>query len=91
MRLKKSVFSAQVWRYAIIWAVLAVFSYYFMFEAINAMRKIDAAALVFPMVMGLNVSGFSIYSKIKLREPYTPVNIACLILCLTGVILLSLR
>lgn len=84
-------FTGAVWRYAGVWAVLALLSYYFMFAAIDAMRAANATALVFPTVMGINISCFSVYSKIKLHEKYTALNIGCLVLCLLGVILLNLR
>jgi uncharacterized membrane protein len=83
--------SGKVWRYAVLWAVLALLSYFFMFKTLDIMRSLNAAALVFPTIMGINVSCFFIYSKFKLREPYTLTNICCLIMCLLGVILLSLR
>ena len=84
-------FTGAVWRYAGVWAVLALFSYYFMFAAIDAMRATNTTALVFPTVMVINISCFSVYSKIKLHEKYTVLNICCLVLCLLGVILLNLR
>ncbi len=84
-------FSGQVLRYAAVWAVLALLSYYFMFKTLDVMRDINAAALVFPTVMGVNVCCFFTYSKFKLREPYTFVNICCLLMCLLGVVMLSVR
>lgn len=86
-----AVFSRKVWKYAICWGVMALFSYFFMFRTLTVMGAYQASALVFPLVMGINVSAFFIYSKLHLHEPYSVRNIISLLICICGVIMLAWR
>lgn len=67
------------------------FSYFFMFRALDCMNKIGGTALVFPIVIGVNITAFSLYSRFRLRERYTPLTLCSLLLCVSGIIVLTLK
>ena len=80
------------------WSMLAIFSYFFMFRALDCMNKIGGTALVFPIVIGVNITAFSLYSRFRLRERYTPLTlcslllcVSSLLLCVSGIIVLTLK
>ncbi len=75
----------------LVWCVIAISSYFIMFHAIDAMHAVNADALTFPIVIGVNISTFSLYSKFKLHEPYSLKEICCLLLCALGIIFLTLK
>ncbi len=81
--------SGDVCKYALLWGIMALLSYFFMFKTLDVMGKHNVSALVFPLVMGVNVSMFFVYSKIRLREPYSMRNVISLLLCICGVIMLA--
>lgn len=71
------------------WSLTAIGSYYFMFRSLDSMNAAGASALVFPIVIGVNISTFSLYSKFRLKEPYSVLSVTSLLLCLFGIILLT--
>ena len=71
------------------WSLTAIGSYYFMFRSLDSMNAAGASALVFPIVIGVNISPFSLYSKFRLKEPYSVLSVTSLLLCLFGIILLT--
>lgn len=71
------------------WSLTAIGSYYFMFRSLDSMNAAGASALVFPIVIGVNISTFSLYSKFRLKEPYNVLSVTSLLLCLFGIILLT--
>lgn len=73
------------------WSVLAIISYFAMFRALDIMNGIGASALVFPIVIGVNITTFSLYSRFRLRERYTKRTLCSLFLCVSGIIILTLK
>ena len=71
------------------WSLLAILSYFFMFRALDMMNRVEASALVFPIVTGVNISTFSLYSRFRLREPYSAISVCSLLLCALGIIFLT--
>ncbi len=73
------------------WSVLAIISNSFMFKTLDVMTSIGASALVYPIVIGVNIMTFSLYSRFRLKERYTWLAICSLLLCVSGIIFLTLK
>lgn len=73
------------------WSMLAIISYFVMFSSLDIMNKAGVSALVYPIVIGVNIMTFSLYSRFRLGEKYTGLAVCSLIFCVWGIIFLTLK
>ncbi|WP_269523626.1 hypothetical protein [Coraliomargarita parva] len=79
----------KVIKVSLIWVSLAVGSYYFQFLSVDRMASLGSAAIVFPLMVCAYLSSFSLYSHLKLKEPYNVFSLSSLLMCICGIFLLS--
>ncbi len=80
---------AGVLKVSLIWVLFAISSYYFQFLSVDTMASMNSAAIVYPLMVCAYLSSFSLYSHLKLKEPYNIFSFTSLIMCVGGIFLLS--
>ncbi len=78
-------------RYGALWAILAVFSYLFLFRALDHLTQAGMSCFVFPIGQATCMIGFALYSAWRLKEVFN-LTVRCgLGCCLTGILLMAIR
>lgn len=81
-------FSRQEWKVLFCWAGAALLQYYLLFIALSLMRKAGMASLTWPMLIGINITAFSIFCRFKWQEKYPPATVIGMIGCILGLIMI---
>lgn len=81
-------FSAGEWKVLAVWAGAALLQYYLLLNALNRMREAGMAALTWPMLIGINVTAFSVFCRLKWKEKYPPATVIGMIGCVLGLIMI---
>ncbi len=76
--------------WGLLYGAVALTSFTMLFACLDLMADNGLAGIVYPIAIGVCITGFSIYSRLVLKESMKPASMAGLILCLLGVVLLSL-
>jgi drug/metabolite transporter (DMT)-like permease len=84
-------FDRRLLPHAVAWATLAVVSYVVLFRALDLLSPYDMMGIVFPTAVGICVVAFSIYSHLRLHEPYDRRTLTGLALALLGLGLIAVR
>ena len=69
------------------WVAAAILQYFALFKALGAMKKCGMAALAWPLIIGINTSGFAVFCRVRWKEKYPVTTIIGMIGCILGVIL----
>ena len=56
----------------------------------DALAKAGAGSIAYPLLVSSCIIGFFLYSVLLLKEKNRPIQYAAFILCLTGIVLISL-
>lgn len=70
------------------WAAAALLQYYLLMNALSAMREAAMASLTWPMLIGVNVTVFSVFCRLKWKEKYPPATVLGMAGCVLGIILM---
>lgn len=89
MLVRRIPFDRRLLPHAALWAALAVVAYSIFFRAVDILGKLGLSGIVFPTAVGVCVMAFSLYSHVRLREPYTPRALTGLGLALLGLALIA--
>ena len=54
----------------LLWVGAAMLQYWLLLQALDAMHKSEMSALTWPLLIGINVTTFSIFCRLKWREKY---------------------
>ncbi len=81
-------FSRQEWKVLFCWAGAALLQYYLLFNALSLMRKAGMASLIWPMLIGINITAFSVFCRLKWKEKYPPATVIGIIGCILGLIMI---
>ena len=81
-------FPAKVWHVMFFWVFMALAQYFLLVRAVSYMQKAGISSLVWPMLVGINVGSFSIFSCLKWKEKYSLTTILGMAGCVTGLILI---
>lgn len=66
----------------------ALLQYYLLLRALSTMREAAMASLSWPMLIGVNVTTFSIFCRLKWKEKYPPATILGMAGCVAGIIMM---
>ena len=75
---------------AIAMAVIHTFGVKTFFYALDNFSRMDRGGLAFPLMQGINLAGFGIYSLIFLKEKRTVTDVLSVLLILAGILLLGI-
>ena len=67
-----------------------VTSYFLLYRGMDALAKAGAGSIAYPLLVSSCIIGFFLYSVLLLKEKNRPIQYAAFILCLTGIVLISL-
>ena len=67
-----------------------VTSYFLMYRGMDALAKAGAGSIAYPLLVSSCIIGFFLYSVLILKEKNRPIQYTAFILCLAGIILISL-
>ena len=81
-------FEKRVWLLLGFWVGVALLQYFLMVKALTFMKEAEMASLTWPMLIGLNVTIFSIFCRLKWKEKYPHVTIIGLVGCVLGIIMM---
>ena len=81
-------FSRQERKVLFCWAGAALLQYYLLFNALSLMRKAGMASLTWPMLIGINITAFSVFCRLKWKEKYPPATVIGIIGCILGLIMI---
>lgn len=81
-------FSKKVWQVFACWIGAALLQYYLLMLALGSMRTAAMSALTWPMLIGVNVTAFSIFCRLKWKEKYPLSTVIGMIGCISGLIMI---
>lgn len=81
-------FEKKVWKVLFFWVGAALLQYSLMIKDLALMKEAGMASLTWPMLIGLNVTIFSVFCRLKWKEKYPPSTIIGLAGCVTGIIMM---
>ena len=81
-------FESKVWRIMFCWSAAALLQYYLLIKALSSMREAAMASLTWPMLIGVNVTSFSICCRLKWKEKYPWSTIIGMAGCVIGIIMM---
>ena len=81
-------FESKVWRIMFCWSAAALLQYYLLIKALSSMRAAEMASLTWPMLIGVNVTSFSIFCRLKWKEKYPWSTIIGMAGCVIGIIMM---
>ena len=81
-------FSRKVWKVMSCWVAVALFQYYVLVRALTAMRQAGMSSLVWPMLIGINVTVFSVFCRLKWKEKYPLTTLLGMAGCVLGLIMI---
>jgi len=62
-----------------------------LFVGLDRMTAAGAGAVGYPVVMGLNITAFLIYTSFRLKERLSLASLLSVLLCLSGIVLLTIK
>ena len=81
-------FEAKIWKILFCWSCAALLQYFFLMKALSYMRAAGMASLAWPMLIGINVTSFSIFCRLKWHEKYPLSTIIGMTGCILGIIMM---
>lgn len=81
----------RVLTYGLFWGGLAVLSYLVLFLALRLMGKHAQAGIVFPVACAMTIVGFSIFSRVWLKEILSRRQILALAAIIVGIFMIKLK
>ena len=72
------------------WALIAIVSMLMLYTSLDLAGKMDLTGVVFPCVVGTCIAGFSLYSRLHLKEKYSVLAWTGVFLCILGVVVIGL-
>ncbi len=88
--LKKQACSVALWQLAgLLIFVEIIVNYFLLFPGMDALARANAGAVAYPLMVCVCLLVFDLFSLLVLHEKHKPVQWAALVLCITGVVGLS--
>jgi multidrug transporter EmrE-like cation transporter len=88
---RKTIAFTGVLKPSVMLGILYILLYFvLMFKGLDKLAAAGAGSVGFPVMLGSCIVGFFLYSLIFLKEKATPTGVAGFLLCLAGIITLSL-
>ena len=81
-------FGKKVWQVLFCWAAAALLEYWLMIRALSSMRDAAMASLAWPLILGVNVTVFSVFCRLKWKEKYPPATVIGMAGCVLGIVLM---
>ena len=81
-------FDKKVWQVLFCWVAGALIQYYLLLRALSSMREAAMASLAWPMLIGVNVTTFSIFCRLRWKEKYPLTTIIGMVGCVAGIIMM---
>ena len=81
-------FGKKVWQVLFCWSAAALIEYWLMIRALDAMRDAAMASLAWPLILGVNVTVFALFCRLKWKEKYPPATVIGMAGCVLGIILM---
>lgn len=81
-------FEKKVWQVLFCWSAAALLQYYLLIKALSSMREAAMAALTWPMLIGVNVTTFSVFCRLKWKEKYPWTTVIGMAGCVAGIIMM---
>jgi uncharacterized membrane protein len=76
---------------AMVWGVIAVATNFMFFVSMDALTKINLGSFKAPLTGTVTLVSFSCYSAIRCKEKYQFATVLGIVLCLLGIIVISLK
>ena len=81
-------FEKKIWQVLFCWSAAALLQYYLLIKALSSMREAAMASLAWPMLIGVNITTFSIFCRLKWKEKYPPATVIGMVGCVAGIIMM---
>ena len=81
-------FEKKVWQVLFCWSAAALLQYYLLIKALSSMKEAAMASLTWPMLIGVNVTAFSIFCRLWWKEKYPLTTILGMVGCVAGIIMM---
>ena len=81
-------FDKKVWQVLFCWSGAALLQYFLLINALSSMRDAGMASLAWPMLIGVNVTVFSVFCRLKWKEKYPPATVIGMAGCVLGIIMM---
>ena len=81
-------FDKKVWQVLFCWSGAALLQYFLLIDALSFMRDAGMASLAWPMLIGVNVTVFSVFCRLKWKEKYPPATVIGMAGCVLGIIMM---
>lgn len=81
-------FNPTVWKVLAGWVAAALLQYYLLIHALSSMRNAAMSSLTWPMLIGVNVTAFSIFCRLKWKEKYPLSTVIGMVGCIFGLIMI---
>ena len=81
-------FDKKVWKVLFCWAAAALLQYFLLLRALSYMKDAAMTALTWPMLIGINVTVFAVFCRLKWKEKYPPATVIGMAGCVLGIILM---
>ena len=90
-RLKENFTNMNLWKYVVVLQGFSLITSYFLFyPGMFVMGKYGLGMLSYPMMVGSCIVSFTLTSILLLKEKIKPIQIAALLLCISGLVCLVL-
>lgn len=81
-------FDKKIWQVMLCWIAMALIQYFLLVRALASMQKAGMAALAWPMLVGINVTSFTLFCRLKWKEKYPLQTVIAIAGCVLGLILI---
>ncbi len=81
-------FDTRTWRVLFCWSCAALVQYYLLMKALAYMREAEMASLTWPILIGVNVTSFAIFCRLRWKEKYPLTTLIGMFGCVLGIIMM---
>lgn len=81
-------FGKKVWQVLFFWTAAALLQYFLLIKALTYMKEAEMASLTWPMLIGVNVTSFSVFCRLVWKEKYPLTTILGMAGCVAGIIMM---
>ena len=74
----------------IVMTAASILSLLFTFLALDCFAAVNAGAIAYPMIVGISIAVFMVYTAIKLKERLSLPVLLSVLLCLSGIVVITL-
>jgi len=67
---------------------MTLLQYFLLIHALEAGRAAGIAALTWPLLIGVNVTAFSLFCRFRWKEKYPPATVVGMAGCVLGLVLI---